>query len=302
METKIQLKTTFLFLTVMIINLMAKAQNLNPKYEKMEVKINNTDTMVNGKAFKELSEDEKIVWRGKINPYIVNKEGAKNGATVRIYKRIMASNADSVETIIERQNSDKMWLRTKQDSLKSEVYFFRDSIKNTLRMRNNADDIDWKMVHPRRAPNTPMPPNFNTENENFKFLRPLKPNTKSFNYQTTDNDGFTTRLSFNIEEPTKTELKEMFKNSDLAINSANVSNLILAPNFDKGTVSLNFTTAAKASVLVKVLDNEGKLILNKKKTLSTPNFQEEFMMSKNGIYYLQISMGNQTYIRKIIKK
>lgn len=298
MKTKLLLKNVLLLSIFFVINNLANAQEKAKQMERLTITIDNGDTVVNGKAFKDLPETEKAKWRDKIKPFHADNGSFKKGAVIKMRSQKLAGNPDSLNAWMFKHNDDKMWLKIEKDSLNNKVFVFRDSL---IKLRNNADHIDWKMVHPRREMMDIQRPAFRFEAPNMMMDRPSKPNSNSYSYSTTDQQGFTTKLNLRVEEPNEKELKNIFKKEGIGVNDVKVSDLVLFPSFDKGTITLSFNSNPKSTVAVKLLASDGSVILTDTKTLTSGNYQNKLSLNKNGIYYLQITANNKSYTRKIVK-
>ncbi|MDA9555649.1 T9SS type A sorting domain-containing protein [Pelobium sp.] len=264
------------------------AQSTKEKEVRTSIIINNTDTIVNGKNFKDISESERVELRKNFTD-LDNKPDAK-----------MLSKAGNRNVIIKRLNGENI-----ADSSKIRVFSFDDTlpgkgnIENRIIVRKpNADDIDWKMVHPKRAPIPAMPP---LKGNLFEFERPSKPNSSSFNFSTTDKDGFTTRTQIRISEPSTTDLKEVFKNERAEVDGLKIENLVFYPNFSAGTMSMAFNLPKKGNVSVKLIDSSGQTVFTDNKTLTTDSYNKQVTLNKNGIYFLEVIQAGKTFLRKIVK-
>lgn len=305
MIKKLLLLNCLLAVVIITTSKKVKAQEKEQKEVKIAIIINDGDTTVNGKKFKNLSEEEKTELRKEFTQ--VEKR--------RISMNAPKFNKSMAVTIKKSADNDSLIIVTDSTRMRNFSYTFngnapkvyefkRDSLlrkldgmnidREIILGRSLGDDMDWEMVHPRRA--MPGRPNLNNRVE---FLMPNSPNSNNFSYSTTDNDGFTTRINYTISEPSNTDLKNTFKDEKIAFNSLNISDVMLVPNFSTGKTTLTFTSKAKGALNIKMIDSAGNAILSENKTLVGESYSNTFSASRNGNYFLQITQGSQTFIRKV---
>lgn len=290
----------------------AQNQNFDQKQENITITINNGDTIINGKNFKTISEAEKAQLRKKMN--IISD---KNGTRIAIgsphtYKRVkMIKKMDGDSVIVDSNevrvysfNDEKpMVWGFRNDSLhRFKFYANPDSLSKILISpmgEDNYMNIDPKMVHPRWSPDFDRMPIFRGKNQ--MLIRSTQPNSSHFNYNITDKDGYSTEERINISEPSKAELKSLFKDENKDIHSLEIKNLIFYPNFDSGKTTLGFTAPEKGEINVKLVDNDGNIIFSDNRNLTSTMYSRSFDWHKNGIYYLEVSAGKKNFIKKVIK-
>ena len=307
MIKKLLLLNCFLVVVFITTSKKAHAQNNEKKEVKTSITINGGDTTVNGKKFKNLSEDEKAELRKE---FIKNErrriliDAPHFGKSLTIVKRKSSIN-DSLIFVVDSTRMRNFSFKT--DGISPTVIdFTRDSLMRKLegmimdremvKGRSLAEDIDWEMVHPRRV--TPGRPN-NNSGYTMTLPSPNKPNSNTFNYSTTDRDGYTTKIMYSILEPTKSDLINIFKDDNFNINELNISDVILIPNFTSGKTTLSFSTKVKGAISIKLIDSAGTTLFFDNKTLTGELYNNSFSIAKNGNYFLYITQGSQTYIRKV---
>lgn len=272
------------------------------------VKIMNVDTIINGRNLKDVTPEEKVTL--KKNLKIIPFQGGSriSLASPHITKRI---------TMIKDGDEFKIdSSRTTNFDFKSDVEYFyldKDSSKNifklliegdsvsTIFMGKNIDrDIDWKVAksNPTYQKNIAytLQRAINTKTITIPDLR----NTQKFTFSNTDNAGYTTKINLMVLEASKENLITVLGNENLETNTLAIENLSFYPNFDNGKINITFNTNAK-NITVRVLDNEGKEIFRDKNAITITSYTQPLELFKNGIYYLEIKSGNQSFIKKIIK-
>jgi hypothetical protein len=294
-----------------LIGTLQTAQAQNTEEIRTSIIINNGDTVVNGKKFKEIPENEKIELRKKFEGM---NSGAKrlkmSGPHINQSKVVIVKNTDGLETISMdsvktrvftfKGDHQPMTLEFRKDSLSNGINDFQD--REIIIRKHLNDDLDWGMVHPKRALGMPAMPMLRGNGSNLNFERAVtKPNSSNFNYSTTDKDGFTTRTQISLIDPTPSDVKAVFKSENVNINTLSVDNLVFYPNFSSGKTSLSFTTSVKGVLDVILQDSSGNAIFSEKKTLTGDTYNKQFPWAKNGIYYLQVKQGSKTFLKKVIK-
>lgn len=285
------------------------AQEIMEKRENISITINNGDTTVNGKKFKDISEKERVGLRKNFDNLHTERNRITMG-TPHIYKRVYMEKkgdslfVDSLKTTMFSYNfsGEPSMLRINGDSIRilkdHNIFLDRNGSRNEIFLERKLDDnIDWQMVHPRRGPGMPNP----GINRNVEELRTKRPNSSNFDYSTTDKDGFTTNTHIEMMEPNKMDLKNSLMMENASISTLKVENLVFYPNFSSGKMALSFNTDVKGTLEVKLTANNGDVVFAEKKALTGDTYNKQFPLSKNGIYFLQITQGNKTFIRKVIK-
>lgn len=307
MIKKLLLLNCLLAVVIITTSKKAKAQDKEKKEVKIAITINDGDTTVNGKKFKNLTEEEKTELRKEftqVEERRISMKAPHIKQSISILGRRNAEN-DSLIYVVDSTRLRK-FSYTIDGNPPRVIDFRRDSLFRKLESINIdremvvgrpfGDDVDWEMVHPRRA--APSRPSLNGA-YTMRLPMPNMPNSNNFSYSTTDNDGFTTRINYTISEPSNTDLKNTFKDEKLAYNSLNISDVMLVPNFSTGKTTLTFTSKAKGALNIKMIDSAGNAILSENKTLVGESYSNTFFASRNGNYFLQITQGSQTFIRKV---
>jgi hypothetical protein len=340
MKDKIGLTCSLLAISLFGCFQTTIAQEKEVKQVNLIIAIHNGDTIVNGKSFKNISEKERVALRKNfdniqieskafpdgprkiVRRMTVTSNDNKMGLDSNITKSIVITTDDDSQNVIMLDSSMQQMVGDKDHKMIIIKRDQRDAKGLTLpqppqpphaRMEFRPLNGDLDQFHPgmdnehieirMAAPNGEM--SFGEPQKLKKaigFNMPNLPNTNTYNFATTDKNGFTTKTNFTIAEPFKEELKVIFKDENTAIDALHVEHLLLFPNFSNGTTMLSFSLSAKAIIEVKMLDADGKVLFVEKKSLINDHFSKWFNLSKNGIYYLHVKQGNQTFIRKVIKE
>jgi hypothetical protein len=291
-------------------NSAALAQN---KEVRTSIMIINGDTIVNGKKFSQLPEGEKVELRKNFKGLSLGQ--MKMSADVPGHKisKVIVVKSDGMDSVSTGEPHQRVFnfndgnqrmhiqIKTDTDFNDTEGHNMERQI---LIRKKGMQDMQFNMERPENGIGASemskilqqLP-----ERGRMNFARPNKPNSSHFDYANTDKDGFTTRTEITVMEPNKANLKAVFKNENLAFNTLTVNDLVLSPNFSAGKTILSFSTAAKSTLVIKLVDTDGNILFSESKSVSG-TYSKSFAWPKNGIYYLEISEAGKSYIRKLIKE
>ena len=242
----------------------------------LEIKIENGDTIVNGKNIKELSAaDRKSALRDMrhINSdyapgTFALKQGDSTGKASRfIFRKRMQENGGH--------------------QMLTENVVVKDSLGNV---------VEFKGKRPMRVPDG-TPGKKELEGHFNGPMRFERKNSQNFDYVNTDNEGISTHLRFHVSDITNEDLKKM---PHVEGGKFEITDLNLVPEFSTGKTLLMFNLSAKTIAQVKLVDSEGKTLWDDK--AAGGNFSKTFAMGLNGIYYLQVKQGRDVSVKKIMKE
>lgn len=271
----------FVFSLGVIAMLILPSMLLAQQPKNIKVTIQNNDTTVNGKNIKELSATERKRALKDIkeidNGISITKKG-KGQNSVYIFRK---KEGDGKDMIVEREMDGKdmppMAFNFKIDSSDKHFDFHPEEMMKRardLRFNYNSDD----------------------ERPRWSIGGSRGRNTQSFSYSSTNNDGISTHVNYNVGDTNKETTKRISgaEKADLAIND-----LTLTPSFSTGKTNLDFTLAQKGIAEVQFKDSEGKTLWTDK---TNGAFSKSFDLPQNGIYYLQVKQGNKLGLRRIVKE
>ncbi len=290
----------FIFSLALIVILGLPPVLLAQTQKDLEIKIENGDTTVNGKNIKDLSlaergnalKDIKHLSgtvgtnsndSGKFHRYFFKRRDTAGHREefVEFRKRRPGSAdrrqmitgtvivTDSTRSIVEDR-------QPRQRRIEQNFSYRRDDESpNGIVMRDGGPE------RPFRAPG----------------MRFERRNTQNFNYVSTDNQGFSTRVSFRVSEP---EHEDLQKITGVEGGKLEITDLNLVPEFSTGKTLLLFNLPSKAVADVFLKDGEGKVIWNEK--CSGGNFSKAFALPLNGVYYLHVKQGSSVDVKKIVKE
>jgi hypothetical protein len=315
MNKKVLIWNLLLVLLVVISAKKSSAQQKKIREEKIEITINNGDTTVNGKNFKDITEEEKVALRKKFmsmehqGPRLLMAPAPIN-RKVRVIKKedgdivILDSGKNQFYSFNSHETPEHF--EFKMDGLRKNMSFFSQDANKELhevfvKRFGDGADIDWEMVHPKMKRIENMPLMKMNGNNARTIHHPNTPNTSHFDYTTTDKDGFTTEQHIMMIDADKLDFINTLKNGESVINSLEIKNLVFYPNFSNGKTTITFQAPAKARLEISLLDNQGEVLFSEKKTLAADAYLKDLPLNKNGIYFLEVKQGNKSFIKKIVK-
>lgn len=256
----------------------------------LEIRINNGDTVVNGRNIKDLSAADR-------------QQAMKD---IDNLGKMNMPRADR-NVIVERRSFN---IRP-GDSAMAGRFRFNDSIRHSFKLRLNHlkgehDSVmtfNYRMDGPDNTFDERRFDERRMNDREFVFRRGMdmefvgRRNTQSFNYTNTGTDGISTHISFRVNDasPEKTKKMTGAEKSDLDIKDLN-----LVPEFSSGKTLLMFSLPAKTAAEVNLTDNEGKLIWSDKAI--NGSFNKSFAIGLNGVYYLEVKQAGKVVLKRIIKE
>ena len=308
--------------TVVMIFGSKPAQSQEKKEIRRTIIINDRDTIINGKKLSEASPAERKA---------LLKELAETKKNIKEPGRLREGGKEEKEIVIKRRSKEPKDLKRRLEDSREFNFRFEDGDKNARIFRLNPDSLmmafgDDSLMNEikinidgldsnlrkgmitmnrsfRRAPGIPDRPQARVymgepgmfENE----FGGRRNNSQNFNYVSTDKDGISSRMSIRVSEAGSDVMKKLNGNNNTELD---VNDLTLSPNFSSGKISLTFSINEKGPVEVTLLDNNLKELFKDKQPLTNQTYFKQLSLQKNGLYYIRISQGSKTYIRKVIKE
>jgi hypothetical protein len=244
---------------------------------RLEIRINNGDTVVNGKNIKDMSAIDREQALKDINSF---KDGmaADTGKRALFFERRMFGNNDSA-----RHGTFRFRYRGPNG---------RDSMMTfNYRMPPSGRDFHYE------------PRDFGFRNYNFEmppmhgFVMAHRRNSQSFSYTNTDSDGIMTHINYNVSDasPERTKKETGNEKADLQLQD-----LVIVPEFSSGKTMLSFSLPAHTAAEVKLTDNDDKVIWNEK--AANGSFSKSFTLGLNGMYLLEVKQRGKTALKRIVKE
>ncbi len=301
--------------TVVFIFGSGKARSQDKKEVNRTIIISNGDTIVNGQKLSEATAAErKMLLKefGESKKMRANKtvtqpgRGAKEEREIRIGGPAPKFRSYGKGFVYKDGDSAQSLFRIETDSLR--VFFKNDSIDTEFRFELNDPESNLRrkvITMNRSLAGVPdmaegiYPRLFMSGPEGLGMPGFARDNSQRFSYVSTDKDGISSRMNISISQPTVDELKKMDV-SETGASSLVVNDLTLSPNFSSGKLNLSFSLPGKGSTDVKISDSDMKTIFSDKTDVNEIYFKQ-ISLPKNGLYYLTVSQGGKTIVRKMIK-
>jgi hypothetical protein len=292
----------FIFSLSLIIILGLPPVLMAQTQKDLEIKIENGDTIINGKNIKQLSAADRQNALKDINhlrgDITIHLKGFKDDTARRGYsfnfRRDSAGRRMSSRVEFHRRGSDN----GDREPLITENIVIKDSLGNIVAIKPGQ----FREMLKNRI-NGAMANSNNLAERNFG--RPFRPmmnraerkNSQNFDFVNTDKDGISTHVSFHVSEASNDDLKRM---PHVEGGKFEVEDLNIVPEFTTGKTLLMFNLPSKAVAEVKLHDSEGRLLWSEKTV--NGNFSKSFAMGLNGVYYLQIKQGGSIAVKRIMKE
>ena len=242
--------------------------------KRIEIRINNGDTIINGRNIKDLSAADREKALKDIDGF-KNMNGPDTGKREWRIERHMFGNNDSA-----RHGTFRFRYRGPNG---------KDSMM-TFNYRMPDREFRFEPWDGFRHYNFEMPP---THGMAMAHRR----NSQSFSYTNTGSDGIMTHINYNVSDASAERTKKE-TGSDKA--DLQLQDLVIVPEFSSGKMMLNFSLASHAAAEVKLTDNDGKVIWSAK--ASNGSFSKTFALGLNGTYLLEVKQGGKTALKRIIKE
>jgi hypothetical protein len=239
---------------------------------RIEIRINNGDTVVNGKNIKDLSGADREQALRDINGF---SDRSDTGKRALFFKHRMFSNNDSA-----RHGTFRFRYRGPNG---------KDSMM-TFNYRMPDREFKFEPGEGFRHYNFEMPPMRG-------MVMAHRRNSQSFSYTNTGSDGMMTHITYNVSDASAERTKKE-TGSDKA--DLQLQDLVIVPEFSSGKTMLNFSLPSRASAEVKLTDNDGKVIWSDK--AANGSFSKSFTLGLNGMYLLEVKQGGKTALKRIVKE
>ncbi|RZA00056.1 MAG: T9SS type A sorting domain-containing protein [Sphingobacteriaceae bacterium] len=137
----------------------------------------------------------------------------------------------------------------------------------------------------------------------FSLRRPFmagSTNSQSFNYSSTDDEGISTHVSYIAGDASKEKLSEI---AGVEKAGLELKDLNLSPEFSTGKTKLSFKLPVNAALDIQFKDSQGKVLWAEKTSIKNDAaYSKTFNLGLNGVYYLQVKQGNATALKRIVKE
>lgn len=195
------------------------------------------------------------------------------------------------------------------DTIMKEFRFQMDGLDSNLRKRiitMHGGMAPRAPVMPRmprmpRAPMHPAPPMaFEFERSEFPGMR-NRNNSSSFNFNSTDKNGITSRMNIRLSDAEKTQLKTI-TGIENPTNLLDVKDLTLFPNFSNGKIGISFNLESKGPIKLKILNTDLKPLFTDELANFNGSYMKQIPLAENGVYYITIEQNKVWFIKRLVKE
>ncbi|MDP3468342.1 MAG: hypothetical protein Q8S11_08405 [Daejeonella sp.] len=323
------------FITLIVVSSGTSVKAQEEKRISQSIIIKNGDTIINGKKFSEADQKERIRLRQEFR----NLESRIKGPDGRNEKRVIIKPKSGIEKdiIISRKGDaphvlhwddsdmaefefnlkdkmpgglhvfkfkgDSMMFDFNTDTIMKEFRFQIDGLDSNLRKRIITMHRDMVPRAPG-APRMPMRPDapmaFEFERSEFPGMR-NRNNSSSFNFNSTDKNGITSRMSIRLSDAEKSQVKTItgIENVD---NLLDVKDLTIFPNFSNGKIGISFNLESIGPIRVKVMNSDLKQLYTEELRNFNGSYMKQIPLAENGVYYISIEQNKVWFIKRLLKE
>ena len=329
------------FITLIVLSSGTSAKAQVEKKINQSIIIKNGDTIINGKKLSEADQEERMRLRQEfkeIEGRIKGKDGSfekrvlikpKDGKENEI---IISRKADGPHVLhwqdgdmkefefdlkdkmpgglhVFKFNGDSMSFDFNTDTILKEFRFQMDGLDSNLRKRiitMHRDMVPGAPGAPRmprmpRAPMHPVPPmSFEFERGEFPGIR-NRNNSSSFNFNSTDKNGISSRMNIRLSDAEKDQLKTI-TGIENAANLLDVKDLTLFPNFSNGKLGISFNLETKGAIKLKILNTDLKPVFTDELPGFNGSYMKQIPVAENGVYYITIEQNKVWFIKRLVKE
>jgi hypothetical protein len=327
------------FVTLIVMGSASVASAQVDRKISQSIIIKNGDTTINGKKLNEVDQEERIRLRqvfrdmegrikGKtIDKRVIIKPGESENSEIIIGRQgdvphILHWEDDDMKELdfndkmpgglhVFKFNGDSsMSFDFNTDTIMKQFRFQIDGLDSNLRKRIITMHGDMAPVAPnmprmRRMPRSPMNPSappmvFEFERGELPGMR-NRNNSSSFNFNSTDKNGISSRMNFRLSEAEKSQVKTItgIENNG---NLLDIKDLTLFPNFSNGKVGISFNLESKGSIKLKILNTDLKPVFTDEISNFNGSYMKQISLPENGFYYISINQNNVWYVKQIVKE
>jgi len=324
------------FITLIVVSSGTSAKAQEEKRISQSIIIKNGDTIINGKKLSEANQQERIRLKqefkdmeshikepgGRNEKRIIVKPGSGNDKEIIISRKgdgphvLHWDDKDTGDFEFNLNNKmpdgfnvfkfkgDSMSFDFNTDTIMKEFRFQMDGLDSTLRKR--IITMHRNMAPPRapRFPEMPMHPSppmaFEFERSEFPGMR-NRNNSSSFNYNSTDKNGISSRMNIRLSDAEKDQLKTItgIENADKLLD---IKDMTLFPNFSNGKIGISFNLDSKGPIRVRILNSDMKQIFTDEVANFNGSYMKQILLPENGIYYISIIQNKVWYVKQLVKE
>ena len=280
---------TVILLGVVVVVSSSNGQDKKNKKKKenspMIISMNDTDTVVNGKNYRDLSAAEKAAFEKKTAELKINHEKMSRELDGEMKK-----------------------LNVEMRKLNSELIVLNDSILSEFEFDDKEGSVKVYKHRAPRAPRAPRHPKFSEappmpelpELPHFKFNF-----DEDGNFAFTNDDAEEGMQMFVFNDGDKKMVVKLMKASEKElkkIGTKKEEEIKLFPNPAKDQLSLNFNFTEASPVTINIYDRDGKLVKSETiKDYKGGNYDKTYNMLdfENGVYLVEFVQKELKIVRKL---
>lgn len=313
------------FITLIVVSSSSAARAQADKKASQSIIIKNGDTTINGKKLSEADQKERIRLRqvfrdmegrikgkGEINEIIIGRKGDNPHILHWEDDKMKELDFDLDHKMPGRlhvfkfDGDSSMSFDFNTDTLMKEFRFQIDGLDSNLKKRIITMHRDMVPVAPNmprlpRAPMNPVPPMaFEFERSEFPGMW-NRNNSSSFNFNSTDKNGISSRMNIRLSDAEKSKLKTITGIENTG-NLLDVKDLTLFPNFSNGKLGISFNLESKGTVQIKILNTDLKPLFTDEVSNFNGSYMKQISLVENGVYYVTVDQNKVWFIKKLIKE
>ena len=313
------------FITLIVVSSSSAARAQADKKASQSIIIKNGDTTINGKKLSEADQKERIRLRQVFRDIEEKIKGKGENTEIIISRKgdtphILHWEDDEMKELdfdLDRKMPRRLhFFKFDGDSSRSfdfntdtimkEFRFQIDGLDSNLRKRIITMHRDIVPVAPNmprmpRAPMNPAPPMaFEFDRSEFLGMRNHN-NSSSFNFNSTDKNGISSRMNIRLSDAEKSKLKTITGIENTG-NLLDVKDLTLFPNFSNGKLGISFNLESKGTINVKILNTDLKPLFTDEVSNFNGSYMKQISLVENGVYYVTVEQNKVWFIKQLIKE
>ncbi len=313
------------FITLIVVSSSSAARAQADKKASQSIIIKNGDTTINGKKLSEADQKERIRLRQVFRDIEDKIKGKGENTEIIIGRKgdtphILHWEDDEMKELdfdLDRKMPRRLhFFKFDGDSSRSfdfntdtilkEFRFQIDGLDSNLRKRIITMHRDIVPVAPNmprmpRAPMNPAPPMaFEFDRSEFLGMRNHN-NSSSFNFNSTDKNGISSRMNIRLSDAEKSKLKTITGIENTG-NLLDVKDLTLFPNFSSGKLGISFNLESKGTINVKILNTDLKPLFTDEVSNFNGSYMKQISLVENGVYYVTVEQNKVWFIKQLIKE
>lgn len=327
------------FITLIVVSSGNSAKAQEEKKINQSIIIKNGDTIINGKKLSEADQEERMRLRQEFKDIEGRIKGKGGSFEKRVMLKpkdgkdneIIISRKGEAPLVLHWEDGDmdefefdfndkmpgglhffkfngdsSMSFDFNTDTIMKKFRFHMDGLDSNLRKRiitMHRDMVPGMPGEPRmpRMPMHPAPPMaFEFERSEFPGMR-NRNNSSSFNFNSTDKNGISSRMNIRLSDAEKSQLKTITGLENPG-NQLDVKDLTLFPNFSNGKLGISFNLENKGPIKLKILNSDLEPLFTDELSNFNGSYMKQIPLTANGVYYVTIEQNKAWFIKRLVKE